>query len=372
MKQIEKSSLVKGPPIFIVGYMHSGTTLLFNLVGNHTSVVSSGGETKFFEFLPIIRRNYPDLNDDQEFIEYLNYLSRIIRFGYYLKGDKRYRYANIGNDIIEEAKKRSNDGRGYESSFFLVFTLLAESHGKSRWLEKTPTHIFHVDEIKKWAPSALFIEIVRDPRDILASKKTRKLTVWGSNRYSVEEKPWKHLEKSFDPFWDSLSWKSAIDAGIVAKGKYPETWLTIRYEDLVIEPEKQAREICDFLSLPYESKMIEVASRNSAEWGQKKEKGISNESVGRWKRVLSPEETAICQTLLKKDIGRFGYSLADIPRRVALKSLMLLPLSLFEFFDRLSKRYQMGGMAFVSNIFSNYFRRFIKIIAKSGRNGLRR
>lgn len=50
-------------PICIVGYMHSGTTLLFNVLRGHASIYTAAPETKFFEVLPRLKRRFVDLGD---------------------------------------------------------------------------------------------------------------------------------------------------------------------------------------------------------------------------------------------------------------------------------------------------------------------
>src|SRR5690349_10636550 len=45
--------------------MHSGTTLLQDILGRHPSLFSGRGESKYFEFLPTIRQRHPDLTLDR-------------------------------------------------------------------------------------------------------------------------------------------------------------------------------------------------------------------------------------------------------------------------------------------------------------------
>src|SRR5690606_25266583 len=114
---------------------------------------------------------------------------------------------------------------------------------------KTPNHIHYLDAILRTCPSAKIMEIVRDPRDVLASKKTRRETVWTTDRYRPEERERKHLEKAYDPLWDAISWRSAIQAGNRTYRTHPEQIQRIRYEDLVAQPKQVVRQICEFLEI---------------------------------------------------------------------------------------------------------------------------
>lgn len=49
-------------PIFIVGYMHSGTTLLHSILRANPAVYRAAYETKYFEYAPTVRHAYPDLD----------------------------------------------------------------------------------------------------------------------------------------------------------------------------------------------------------------------------------------------------------------------------------------------------------------------
>ncbi|MBD3166255.1 hypothetical protein GF324_06635, partial [bacterium] len=53
-------------PLFIVGYMHSGTTLLQNVMGRHDDVFTGSSETKFFEYRYFYKDRFPDLSRPEQ------------------------------------------------------------------------------------------------------------------------------------------------------------------------------------------------------------------------------------------------------------------------------------------------------------------
>jgi hypothetical protein len=203
--QQEKHTTARNP-IFVVGYMHSGTTLLLNILANHPTIFSGLGETNFFARLPLIRQHSPDLDNDESLAAFINRTIKIIRHGYNRverRDENSLAPTSPLDSDIEAIRRRCNDRRRHDLVFAEVFDYLTQQAAKTRWLEKTPTHIFHIDDISACVPNAQFVEIVRDPRDVLASKKTRRKTVWTS-RYQPEQRLKKHFEKAYDVVWDSL------------------------------------------------------------------------------------------------------------------------------------------------------------------------
>lgn len=352
-------------PIFVVGYMHSGTTLLINILRSHSTVFAGNRETKYFMHLPMIRETYPNLDDDKILQDFVFYVIAVVKKGFSKnKLDAKiapdFRLEWFGNDekrlkvLLEDARKNRN----YKAMFNLVSNHMAQSMGKSRWVEKTPTHIFHIDDVVKNVPDVRFVEIVRDPRDVLASKKTRRLDVWKSEKYSANRLK-KHWEKAFDPMWDSLSWKSAVHAGQQARDKYPNRTLLINYEDLAEKPEQKVREVCDFLNMKFEPEMLNITVRNSAEdnAGEENQTGIVTTSIGRWRKTLSLAEVGVCQLQVGKDMKELGYLIAPIPLIHKLKMPFVLAASAFEFIQRSYRRWRYGGWSYFQNIFTNYWKR---------------
>jgi hypothetical protein len=357
------------PPVFVVGYMHSGTTLLLNIIANNSVVLSLGGETKFFEFFPLIREQFPDLEDDEQLRAFIPYAALIFQYGYQLKYKNQIlgnmlveKEAGIPNDDLDRLFRRAQNRRNYGAIFSQVADYFTIRENKSRWLEKTPTHIYHLDKILKSIPEARFVEIVRDPRDVLASKKTRKETVWTTDRYKPQIRPIKNMEKAFDPIWDTLAWKSAVRAGLRAHEDHPTHICTIRYEDLVTDPQPLVEEVCHFLNLPFEPAMLAITYRNAADWQvQQRNQGINSDSIGRWRNVLDLDEAALCQHLARSEMQQLDYDCLAIP---IIKQLGMAPLAVtssFEFIQRLINRWRLGGFRYLVTVLTNYWKRFLKL-----------
>jgi hypothetical protein len=154
--------------IFIVGCGHSGTTLLNKIIGNHKDVYGIPNETYLF-------RKSPD-----------------------------------------EIKKTLN-----------IHDNNRKSLNKKFVCEKTPVHVYHIDDIYTYTIDPKIIIITRDGRDVFSSLKER----FGPTDYSFSR--WVN---------DNNEW---------LKHSRKDEFHILKYEDLVNNKEKTIKKICKFLKIEY-------------------------------------------------------------------------------------------------------------------------
>lgn len=261
-------------------------------------------------------------------------------------------------DILAQARTQ----RAYGITFRIVFDAFAQCNSKQRWIEKTPQHVFLIDEILQAVPEALFVEIKRDPRDILASKKKRKQAMRAANHLTPEEHRIRSLERAYDPFWEALEWRLALRAGQQAAQRYPDQVYSVRYEDLVHDPEGVIRQLCEFAGLTFAPEMLRVRWWNTAEGNQQDRQGIVSDAIGRWKRGLGPGELALCQMVVRGQLTRAGYAVAPDSWRGRLTVPWLVIRASFGLIDRLIRRWRLGGFGFLLNTLKNYAKEFRKLV----------
>ncbi len=152
-------SKINNSPIFIVGYMHSGTTMLKDIVGKHSDVFTGQGESKLFEFLPQIQQKFCNLEDTNVLRDLINYLAHAIVYGYHLN-HSQYSAQKfepvLGPKELNELVQHCV-GLKHHELINIVFNNLMTKAGKRRWLEKTPSHIFNTDLIINSIPNTTFI-----------------------------------------------------------------------------------------------------------------------------------------------------------------------------------------------------------------------
>jgi len=253
-----------------------------------------------------------------------------------------------------------------DALFVGTLDALARAAGAGVWLEKTPSNVYHVDRILRVAPDARFVEVVRDPRDIVASKKVRRANTLGGDRYRPEDRAVKRLAHAYDPLLDALGWKTAIRAGDAATRRHPGRVHRIRYEDLVRDPEARTREICAFAGVAYEETMLAVGYSNRADRADRTRGvrgGVSTASVGRWREVLEPAEVALCQWAAGRDAVDLGYDPEPVGLADRMRGAAGLGRSMVDVGARIGRRWRLGGRRFVRLVLGSYVQR-VRLLGK--------
>ena len=286
-------------PIFIGGTGRSGTTVLGDLLNEHSLVrTSNPTEIKFLAnrggFLDVIFGSMNSQLENREKISIFHYrtyrqraqkdlLQRQERFDEFVnkiwekwweidapaphgpglhagidKEDLQRLLSNYSKNIkrnpIQQARK-------FMESFINV---QKDRKAEKYWAETTPMNISYSHRLIKLFPEAKFIVIRRDPRDVIASLLTKE---WGPNS-PLEGIEW--IESRLRADNDALK---AID---------PKQVLVIHLEDLVTNsPNETYSKLLDFLELQDEPAMRKFHTTKMTS---------ENASSGRWKNEIDTPE----------------------------------------------------------------------------------
>lgn len=357
MKGYKRNMLKKTHPILVTGYMNSGTTLLRNIMSNHPLIHGFPHETQYFHHLSLIQNIYPNLDNDQMLKQLINLMVYITKYPI----NPNNLAPDVENaDVVNEIFSSLVD-RDYYTVFRHTLDYLALSAGKEYWLEKTPTHIFHVDRIIQNSPDMKIVHIVRDPRDVVASKKTLRSTVW-TDRYDKDTQKVKNLALAFDPFWDTLSWKANVQTGLTAYEKYPDNVSIVRYEDLTATPAATTQELLDWIGLEFDDSILDINYRNSA-YKSNQKAGIDQTSVGRWKDRISNAEVYVIQKVASAEIQTFQYSVFRVNIFTHLLSILTVLLkSGWNLIVRIYRRWRLGGRQYLIATLQHYSQLFFRLI----------
>jgi hypothetical protein len=295
--------------IFVVGASRSGTNLVRALLNAHSELWVSA-ETHYFDDLrPRLPGNgtEPLAGADRERCEryFLALSHRAFGQGGEPDGSQLERA-----DLRGLAAELGGTGDGY---FEALCRLRAQRHGRQRWGEKTPRHVYRIDDLLSAFPEAKVVCLVRDPRAVVASYKD-----WhgAAERRGVTERPELEADRersrrSYNPVLMSLLWRGVVRASFAALERHGAERVRIqRFERLAASPEAEVRELCAWLGLEFEPALLEIPVVNSsyATTGA----GVSSEPVERWRERLAPAEVGIVQAVCEPLLSQLGYAPDDV------------------------------------------------------------
>jgi hypothetical protein len=194
--------------------------------------------------------------------------------------------------------------------FGLFLSYEAGRHGKTIPCEQTPRNVYYIGEILDIFPEARVINMVRDPRDVLLSQKRR----WKRPFLSGGDVPRSQAVRywiNYHPITISKLWNSAVAAGDSWAGD-PRVY-TMRFEDLVSDPDRHVRNICDFVGIGYDPSMLDVPQiGSSSSHDDPAVTGIDSDRKESWRKGgLNGAELYISQKMTAQYMARYGYEPSD-------------------------------------------------------------
>jgi hypothetical protein len=183
----------------------------------------------------------------------------------------------------------------YRFAVSAPFVAYAKREGKTRWGDKTPAYIGHIDLLAAVWPEAHFVVLVRDGRDVALS--VMKVPFGPNNVWAA-----------------ARSWAAAIRHGREAARRFPGRVLTLRYEDLVARPAEEVPKVCAFLGLEYNPDMLAIEEtdrakvvEDQAEWFTNVWAGITTDAVGKWRTEMTPHQQRVFESVAGDELREFGY-----------------------------------------------------------------
>lgn len=271
-------------PFFIVGSGRSGTTLLRLMLSGHSRLHVSP-ETWFIEQLvaelPI---GSPLTPAQQE-------TAIGIMTGHYRWADLGISGARLRSEISAVSTPTLRDITD------CVYRCLASDAHKERIGDKTPLYVQILPQLAELYPDAQFIHLLRDGRDVALSFMDAH---WEFRCYDGVR----------------FEWTAAVRAARSFGSKAgPESWMEIRYEDLVKNPEPVLRQLCAFLGETFEPAMLDSSARTSLVPEREQDiHGLVSGPVnagraGAWQGRLTPGEVFVLESCLASDLRASGYPL---------------------------------------------------------------
>ncbi|NRB59551.1 MAG: sulfotransferase [Winogradskyella sp.] len=237
--------------IFIFSLPRSGSTLLQRVLMSHDKIKSVAEP---WILLPQIY----SLRDEGVLSEYGSMLSSIAI-----------------KDFINNLPLKDEDYYDSLRGFITELHQKIANNGETYFLDKTPRYYLIIEEIAKVFPNAKFIFLFRSPEQIYSSM----IRTWSNNR----------LRPFLGSYHDLTSGFEKLSKGYT---KLRDDSIVVRYEDLVLEPEREIKKVLEFLNLDYKDELIEAFSNQDTKGelgdptGVISYKNISSQSLMKWQNTL--------------------------------------------------------------------------------------
>jgi Sulfotransferase family len=251
-------------PIFVVGSMRSGSTLLRLILDSHPRI-AVGAETGFMGAVSSTKR-IPNWKYGAEWYERINWSEAEL--------DERLRDFYSG-----------------------MFARYAAERGKARWGEKTPFHTEHMSTMAEIFPSSVFVGLVRHPGAVASS-----------------------LRASFHyTFAEALDYWTATNLAMVEGGRsLGDRFVLCRYEDLVTDAEPVLREVMSTVGEEFSPDLLRHHDVQQLQGAPRVVEGSTNtrdpvdaRRAHRWTENLTTDDRLALERTGQL-AGFFGYSRLDV------------------------------------------------------------
>jgi hypothetical protein len=250
-------------PLFVVGMWRSGTSLLYALLNQHPKIA-----LMYEGDLPLMWPLFLGGKSKSDWLE---------RWEFWNGALSRHQIAH-GKFPAQVAGLRAATELAYR-----------EHAGDAIWGCKSPTYYDAIEKLARDFPAARFIVIYRNPADICRSivRAGRKASWFSRSGMTLRA------------LLGYAEMKKGADR-VAAKGVPVHL---LQYEELVRQPESVLRGICEFLRIPFDSRMVSLENaERSAIYEAEHHAMVKSKQI----RALGPREEVLPASL-KKKIERYTH-----------------------------------------------------------------
>ncbi|MEN8240362.1 MAG: sulfotransferase [Chloroflexota bacterium] len=277
-------------PVFVGGCDRSGTTLLGAILGSHQQVVCVP-EAQF------VLDGYLSLGKERKGADLTS--QEILQK---IKEHPRFQLWNI--QLREFPKSEAP----YSEMINFIIGEYADQTGETEnllWIDHVPANIKHVRKLLEIFPKAKFVHLVRDGRAVASSLLS---VSWGPRT----------IDRAAN------FWVNNLAYGLAAEKLLNEREIIqIRYEDLLSDPEREIKRLCEFLGLQFEAKMLQASGLTLPMYSQKDHKlvgrAIDSSRISAWEHKLSSRQIHVFESLTGDMLEYLGYPLKFEGRKTTLR-----------------------------------------------------
>jgi len=263
-------------PIFIIGFVRSGSTLLERVLDAHPQIVGTGENSVFNGRLDSIRNKIVETSLQGD----ANALSSVI--------------SALADDVVDEMRQRWKMVSSGEETFAI------ETEPK-QFVDKMLTNYYNVGFIHMLFPNALILHVVREPMDTIWSAYKHEFPA-GTLDYTSDFPSLAELYHGYRDLMDH--WDRELPGRVTH----------VRYEDMVHDMSGVAKKMINATNLEWDDSVLEFHKKkqavNTLSTTQVR-KGVYKDSLRAWSRYenhLSPLVDLLGErTIYKIKTSLHGY-----------------------------------------------------------------
>jgi hypothetical protein len=263
-------------PVFVVGHGRSGTSILTDLIRRHLHV-GFGTESQFFIRYYHQLARYGDLRREGNRRLLVNDLSTERFFVRSRKYGVR----------LDKERAVAEAAPSFAGVLTAILRQCAEAQQMTRWGDKTPEYSRHLPILRELFPTAQFIHVVRDGRDVALSG------------YQVHFGP-KNAYTAAREWSDLLERVQEFAATVPA-----DDFIEVRYEDLLRSPERVFERLIRFLYID------DPAGDVARAVGPAAASEIRPGNFDKWKTQFSTRDRRVFEAMAGAWLERYGYDVEE-------------------------------------------------------------
>jgi hypothetical protein len=258
-------------PIIVGGCPRTGTSLVRRMLDAHPNI-HCGPELYFFPDLeglsPVLDR--PDAVDP---------------FGH-------LRFGATARAVASDAELVQLFGR----AFVELHQRLAARAGKPRWADKLPHNLLYLEQWQQLLGDEwLLVHVVRNPLDVVASRKEMLATQWGRRPATPELAAYRVPANWLDATIEQ--YRRYHDLAAAFARSNPNRARLLVYEQLVETPEEMLTDLMAWLGEAFDERQLRFNEVRHERGLEDRKVATTSEphraSVGRWPEILTGDEAAI-------------------------------------------------------------------------------
>jgi LPS sulfotransferase NodH len=217
--------------LFLIGCARSGTTLLQSLLAAHPTIASFP-ESGFFNYL---------FSDSEPICNRLGFISRRAK-------PRLAKFWEESGHNPEPPPLLTLFPHQLTAHFSKALDQVTAEQSKTVWIEKTPTHLYHLDYISQHISQPKFIHVIREGKDAIASLydvRTKYPKQW-INQFAGTELCVNHCINR---------WLKDVSTSLQYVNSPNHTF--VRYEALTTNPHATLEQLCEFIGITFTSHMLD-------------------------------------------------------------------------------------------------------------------